>query len=40
MRQRLLWKLLIGHIVPVFAIITLVVWRAIDRRRPTIPGSW
>ena len=32
MRQRLLWKLLLGHIVPVFAIITLVVWRAIDRR--------
>jgi signal transduction histidine kinase len=31
MRQRLLWKLLIGHIVPVFAIISLVVWRAIDR---------
>ena len=32
MRQRLLWKLLIGHIVPVFVIITLVVWHAIDRR--------
>jgi len=31
MRQRLLWKLLIGHIVPVFAIIALVVWRAVDR---------
>lgn len=31
MRQRLLWKLLIGHIVPVFAVIALVVWRAIDR---------
>ena len=31
MRQRLLWKLLIGHIVPVFAIISLIVWRAIDR---------
>ena len=31
MRQRLLWYLLIGHIVPIFAIITLVVWRAIDR---------
>jgi two-component system, OmpR family, sensor histidine kinase BaeS len=30
-RQRLLWKLLIGHIVPVFAIIAVVVWRAIDR---------
>jgi signal transduction histidine kinase len=32
MRQRLLWKLLIGHIVPVFAVIALVVWHAIDRR--------
>ena len=32
MRQRLLWKLLIGHIVPVFAIISLLVWRAIDRQ--------
>jgi signal transduction histidine kinase len=32
MRQRLLWKLLIGHIVPVFAVIALLVWRAIDRR--------
>jgi two-component system sensor histidine kinase BaeS len=31
MRQRLLWKLLIGHIVPVFAVIAIVVWRAIDR---------
>lgn len=31
MRQRLLWKLLIGHIVPVFVVITLIVWRAIDR---------
>ena len=31
MRQRLLWKLLIGHIVPVFVLIALVVWRAIDR---------
>jgi two-component system, OmpR family, sensor histidine kinase BaeS len=31
MRQRLLWKLLIGHIVPVFAVIALMVWRAIDR---------
>ncbi len=31
MRQRLLWKLLIGHIVPVFAVISVVVWRAIDR---------
>jgi signal transduction histidine kinase len=32
MRQRLLWKLLIGHIVPVFAVTALVVWRSIDRR--------
>jgi signal transduction histidine kinase len=32
MRQRLLWKLLIGHIVPVFSIISLLVWYAIDRR--------
>lgn len=32
MRQRLLWKLLVGHIVPVFAIIALVVWHTIDRR--------
>ncbi|HBG07059.1 MAG: hypothetical protein A2075_22115 [Geobacteraceae bacterium GWC2_58_44] len=32
MRQRLLWKLLIGHIVPVFAVIALLVWQAIDRR--------
>jgi len=32
MRQRLLWKLLIGHIVPVFAVIGVLVWRAIDRR--------
>ncbi len=32
MRQRLLWKLLIGHIVPVFACIALVVWRSVDRR--------
>jgi signal transduction histidine kinase len=31
LRQRLLWKLLVGHIVPVFAIIALVVWRAVDR---------
>ena len=31
MRQRLLWKLLIGHIVPVFAGIAYMVWRAIDR---------
>src|SRR5450631_2504492 len=32
MRQRLLWKLLIGHIVPIFAIFTFVVWKAVDRR--------
>lgn len=32
MRQRLLWKLLIGHIVPVFTIATLIVWRSIDKR--------
>lgn len=31
MRQRLLWKLLIGHIVPVFAVIAVLVWRSIDR---------
>lgn len=31
MRQRLLWKLLVGHIVPIFAIFTLVVWQAVDR---------
>ena len=32
MRQRLLWKLLIGHIVPIFAIFPLVVWQAVDRQ--------
>ncbi len=32
MRQRLLWKLLIGHIVPIFAIFALAVWQAVDRR--------
>ena len=32
MRQRLLWKLLIGHIVPIFAIFSLVVWQAVDRQ--------
>jgi signal transduction histidine kinase len=32
MRQRLLWKLLVGHIVPIFAIFTVVVWQAVDRR--------
>jgi signal transduction histidine kinase len=31
MRQRLLWKLLVGHIVPIFAIFSLVVWQAVDR---------
>lgn len=32
MRQRFLWKLLVGHIVPIFAIFSLVVWQAVDRR--------
>ncbi len=32
MRQRLLWKLLIGHIVPIFAIFTTVVWQAVDQQ--------
>ncbi len=32
MRQRLLWKLLVGHIVPVFAVFAFLIWRAIDRR--------
>jgi signal transduction histidine kinase len=32
MRQRLLWKLLVGHIVPIFAIFTMVVWQAVDRQ--------
>jgi signal transduction histidine kinase len=32
MRQRLLWKLLVGHIVPVFAVFTLLIWQAIDHR--------
>jgi signal transduction histidine kinase len=32
MRQRLLWKLLIGHIVPIFAVFALLIWRAIDRQ--------
>jgi two-component system, OmpR family, sensor histidine kinase BaeS len=31
MRQRLLWKLLIGHFVPIFAIFTMVVWQSVDR---------
>lgn len=31
MRQRLLWKLLVGHIVPVFAVFALLIWRAVDR---------
>lgn len=32
MRQRLLWKLLVGHIVPIFTIFAFLLWRAIDRR--------
>ncbi|HZV81848.1 MAG TPA: ATP-binding protein [Geobacteraceae bacterium] len=32
MRQRLLWKLLIGHFVPIFAIVAIAVWQAVDRR--------
>lgn len=32
MRQRLLWKLLIGHTVPIFAIVSIAVWQAVDRR--------
>jgi len=32
MRQRLLWKLLIGHFVPIFAIVAFAVWQAVDRR--------
>ena len=32
MRQRLLWKLLIGHIVPIFAIVALAVWQAVNQR--------
>jgi len=32
MRQRLLWNLLIGHIVPLFVIIALIVWNTIYRR--------
>jgi len=32
MRQRLLWKLLIGHIVPIFAIFSFAVWHAVDQR--------
>jgi signal transduction histidine kinase len=32
MRQRLLWKLLIGHTVPIFAIFSIVVWQAVDQR--------
>lgn len=31
MRQRLLWKLLVGHIVPIFALFAFLIWRAIDR---------
>jgi signal transduction histidine kinase len=30
MRQRLLWKLLVGHIVPIFAIFAYLIWQAID----------
>lgn len=32
MRQRLLWKLLVGHIVPIFTIFAFLLWRAIDRQ--------
>lgn len=32
MRQRLLWNLLIGHIVPLFVIIGLIVWNTVYRR--------
>ncbi len=32
MKQRLLWNLLIGHTVPVFAVIALLVWRSISKR--------
>ncbi|HEY6871669.1 MAG TPA: ATP-binding protein [Geobacteraceae bacterium] len=32
MRQRLLWNLLIGHVVPVFVVIALIVWHTIERR--------
>ena len=32
MRQRLLWKLLVGHIVPVFAVTALMAWHAIDQQ--------
>jgi signal transduction histidine kinase len=32
MRQRLLWNLLIGHIVPLFVIIALIVWNTVYRR--------
>lgn len=31
MKQQLLWKLLIGNIIPIIAIIILVVWLAIDK---------
>lgn len=31
MRQRLLWKLLVGHIVPIFALFAFLIWRAFDR---------
>jgi two-component system, OmpR family, sensor histidine kinase BaeS len=32
MRQRLLWNLLIGHIVPLFVVIALIVWNTIYRQ--------
>ena len=32
MRQRLLWKLLVGHIVPIFAVFTFAVWQSVDER--------
>ncbi len=39
MRQRLLWKLLIGHIVPIFAIFSLVVWQAVDQQSAEYYGE-
>jgi two-component system, OmpR family, sensor histidine kinase BaeS len=32
MRQRLLWKLLVGHIVPVYVVIAVFLWHSIDRQ--------
>jgi len=32
MRQRYLWKLLVGHFVPIFAIFSFAVWQEVDRR--------